>query len=66
MNVLENVAIGVENSQLRNSQCSRIIQSNDISIDVVQKAINHMKNNKSLGYDGLPSEIFKYGLNACV
>ena len=30
-----------------------------ISFEEVQKAVDHMKNNKSPGCDGLPAEIFK-------
>jgi len=32
-----------------------------ISWEEVKKAVDHMKNNKSPGHDGLPAEIFKKG-----
>jgi len=37
-----------------------------ISWEEVKRAVDHMRNNKSPGYDGLPAEIFKKGGDAMI
>jgi hypothetical protein len=41
-----------------------ITDENDISIEEVKEAVEHMQNHKSPGCDGLPAEVFKNSGNA--
>jgi len=61
LNVTENISTSTE--CVNHSTDTDQVENDEhtgISLEEVEKAIQHMKNNKSPGSDELPSEIFKY------
>jgi len=66
LNVPENLPSSTDNENMMQEDTVAGDEEDVISFEEVQKAEEHMKNNKSPGFDGLPAEIFKKGGDAMI